>query len=234
MKTKIFAAILAVLTAASMAACGNGETDGNSGNNSEDVTVSEETTESKAETEETEAKTESEAETESETEQKTENADDNSAEAGDVYSGDGYTMTIDNGKWVDAFEYLKMSNEHSEALEDLSEQIDYLFLHTEQAGVNFTVVCVELTEDFDGIGQFRDFLKDTYTDGGTTYLSDEVININGKDWLRFEIEEENMTIQYITLNGRSQYIMTYVGNNDNRGDSLSDFEAVCSTFTFTE
>ena len=43
-----------------------------------------------------------------------------------------------------------------------------------------------------------------------------------------------MTIQYITLNGRSQYIMTYVGNNDNRGDSLSDFEAVCSTFTFTE
>lgn len=97
MKNKIFAAILSVLTAASMAACGNGEAGENGGNDVADVTTSAEASETKTETDETESETESEAETESETESETETEQETEAEDGDgdaaadVYTGDGYT-----------------------------------------------------------------------------------------------------------------------------------------------
>lgn len=257
MKKKIFAAILAVLTAASMAACGNGngETDGNGGNDVNDVTVSEEITEADTETEaaeetseETESETENETETEDETESETENSDGNAA-AGDTYSGNGYTMTINSEKWMDGSEYLKLVSQYSEELdtglnvsaEDIENLNDGMFFHTELSGSNFNIVCNQIGDpgpDFD-IGIFGDLMEEQYTAAGFTYLGDEVFERSGKDWIKVEVEVEQQgmamkMLQYATINGENQYVVTYTSDKDSYDKGLSDFEEVFDTFAFTE
>ncbi len=248
MEKKIFAAILAVLTAASMAACGNGETDGNSRNNSEDVTVSEETTESKAETEETEAKTESEAETESETEQKTENADDNSAEAGDVYSGDGYTMTVNTEKWLDASAYLKLVSEYTAELdsgldvsaEDIQNMNDGMFYHTNQDGTNFNIVKTDVGDVGDiYIGDLSDVLKQQYEAAGMIWLDHDINEFDGEDWLGVYVETplsgvEMKMLQYFAIKDGSEYVITYTAQKDMFDAGRSDFDEAMNSFKFSE
>ncbi|MDE7278339.1 MAG: hypothetical protein K2N26_01250, partial [Oscillospiraceae bacterium] len=152
MKKKIFAVILAVLTAASMAACGNGETDGNGGNDVPDVTTSAEMTEADSGTEanaETTEETETETENETETDAETENDEGNASAAGDIYSGNGYTMTVDSEKWTDASDYIKLISEYSAELdmgldvsaEDIENMNDGMFFHASLSGSNFNIVC---------------------------------------------------------------------------------------------
>lgn len=248
MKKKIFAAVLAVLTAASMAACGNGETGGNDVNDVPDATVSEETTKTEADTEKP-VETVPETETEAETEAKTENAGGNASAAGDVYSGTGYTMTVDSGKWADASAYIKLISEYSSELdismnvsaEDIENMNDGMFFHADLSGSNFNIVCSEIGDlgaDFD-ISMFAEVMQEQYTAMGMTYLGDEVINHNGKNWLKVNVEvNESGTamkmLQYMTMNGFNQYVITYTADKDNYDKSLYDFEAVFDSFEFTE
>ena len=252
MNKKIFAAIFAVLTAASMAACGNGETGGNDGNDVPDVTVSYETTESDSETEAaTEAPVETvpETETESETEAETENAEENASAAGDVYSGTGYTINVDSGKWVDASGYIKLISEYSANMdtglnvsaEDIENLNDGMFFHADLSGSNFNIVCNEIGDlgaDFD-ISMFAGLMEEQYAAAGMTYLGDEVVKHDGKNWLKVDVEMEQSgasmkMLQYMTLNGVNQYVVTYTSDKDNYDKALSDFEEVFDSFKFTE
>ena len=252
MKKKIFAAILAVLTTASMAACGNGETGGNDGNDVPDVTVSYETTESNSETETTTedpVETVPETETEEETEAETENAEENASAAGDVYSGTGYTINVDPTKWADASAYLKLISEYSAEMdtgldvsaEDIENLSDGMFFHADLSGSNFNIGCNEIGDlgaDFD-ISMFAGLMEEQYTAAGMTYLGDEVIEHNGKNWLKVSVETEQSgasmkMLQYMTLNGVNQYVITYTADKDNYDKSLSDFEDVFASFKFTE
>lgn len=253
---KIFAAVLAVLTAASMAACGNGETGGNDVNDVPDVTVSEETTETDSETEattekpvETVLETETEEETEAETEAETENAGGNASAAGDVYKGTGYTIKVDSEKWADGSEYIKLISEYSANLdmgldvsaEDIENLNDGMFFHTDLFGSNLNIVCNEigyLGAAFD-ISMYAGLMEEQYTAAGMTYLGDEVVEHNGKNWLKIEVEVTKsgtaMKIrQYMTLNGANMYVVTYTSSKDNFDKALSDFEAVFDSFEFTE
>ena len=246
MKKKIFAAILAVLTAASMAACGNGETGGNDGNDVPDVTVSYETTESNSETE---APVETVPETETETEAETENAEENASAAGDVYSGTGYTINVDPAKWADASAYIKLISEYSAEMdtgldvsaEDIENLSDGMFFHADLSGSNFNIVCNEIGDlgaDFD-ISMFAGLMEEQYAAAGMTYLGDEVIEHNGKNWLKVSVETEQSgasmkMLQYMTLNGVNQYVVTYTSDKDNYDKALSDFEDVFASFKFTE
>ena len=246
MKKKIFAAVLAVLTAASMAACGNGETGGNDGNDVPDVTVSYETTESNSETE---APVETVPETETETEAETENADGNASAAGDVYSGTGYTNNGDSGKWVDASGYIKLISEYSANMDtglnvsadDIENMSDGMFFHADLSGSNFNIVCNEIGDlgaDFD-ISMFAGLMEEQYAAAGMTYLGDEVVKHDGKNWLKVDVEMEQSgasmkMLQYMALNGVNQYVVTYTSDKDNYDKALSDFEAVFDSFKFTE
>ncbi len=252
MKKKIFAAILAVLTAASMAACGN------SGNDVTDVTTSAATeTETNTETDGTETETETEATetntetdmTETNTETEAEDNDRQAAAEGNTYSGNGYTMTINSEKWVDGSEYLKLVSEYSSELdigldvsaEDIENLNDGMFFHADLSGANFNIVCNEignLGSDFD-ISQFGDLMEEQYTAAGFTYLGDEIFERNGKNWLKVEVETEQMgtamrMLQYMALNGVNQYVVTYTSDKDIYDEALSDFEEVFNTFEFTE
>ncbi|MDE6747161.1 MAG: hypothetical protein K2J72_11105 [Oscillospiraceae bacterium] len=252
MKKKIFAAVLAVLTAASMAACVNGETGGNDVNDVPDVTVSEETTETDSETEATTEKpveTVPETETEAETEAETEKADGNASAAGDVYKGTGYTINVDPAKWADASAYIKLISEYSSELdismnvsaEDIENLNDGMFFHADLSGSNFNIVCNEIGDlgaDFD-ISMFAGLMEEQYTALGMTYLGDDVVEHNGKNWLKIEVEvEESGTamrmLQYMALNGVNQYVITYTSDKDNYDKALSDFEDVFASFKFTE
>lgn len=254
MKKKIFAAVLALLTAASMAACGGGGTGGNGVNDVPEVTVSEETTKTEATTEkpvetvpETEAETETE--TEAETEAETENDKGNASAAGDVYRGKGYTINVDSKKWADASEYIKLISEYSANLdigldisaEDIENLNDGMFFHTDLSGSNFNIVCNEIGDlgaDFD-ISMFAGLMEEQYKAAGITYLGDEVVKHNGKNWLKIEVEvtesgTDMKMLQYMALNGVNQYVITYTSNKDNYDKALSDFEAVFDSFEFTE
>ncbi|MDE5992463.1 MAG: hypothetical protein K2G87_05375, partial [Oscillospiraceae bacterium] len=244
MKKKIFAAVLAVLTAASMAACGSGETGGNDVNDVPDVTVSEETTKTDSETE---ATTEKPVETvpETETEAETEKADGNASAAGDIYKGTGYTINVDSEKWADASAYIKLISEYSANLdtgldvsaEDIENLNDGMFFHADLSGTNFNIVCNEIGDlgaDFD-ISMFAGLMKEQYTAAGITYLGDDVVEHNGKNWLKIEVEvTESGTamkmLQYMALNGVDQYVVTYTANKDNYDKTLSDFEEVFDSF----
>lgn len=243
MKKKIFAAILAVLTAASMAACGNNE---NGGNDVPDVTTTS-ATETKTNTETDVTETETETETNTETE--AEDNDSQAAAAGNTYRGNGYTMTINSEKWVDGSEYLKLVSEYTEELdmgldvsaEDIENLNDGMFFHADLSGSNFNIVCSEignLGSDFD-ISQFGDLMEEQYTAAGFTYLGDEVFERNGKNWLKIEVEADQMgtamrMLQYMALNGVNQYVVTYTSDKDIYDEALSDFEEVFNTFEFTE
>ncbi|MDE6599911.1 MAG: hypothetical protein K2K34_07535, partial [Oscillospiraceae bacterium] len=68
---------------------------------------------------------------------------------------------------------------------------------------------------------------------------DEVVEHNGKNWLKVNVEvNESGTsmkmLQYMTMNGVNQYVITYTADKDNYDKSLSDFEAVFDSFEFTE
>lgn len=254
MKKKIFAAVLAVLTAASMAACGNGETDGNSGNNAADVTVSEETTELKAETEETDTETESETETEAETEseteteQETEDEDGGTAEAGDVYNGNGYTMTVNTEKWLDASAYLKLVSEYTAELdsgldvsaEDIQNMNDGMFYHTNQDGTNFNIVKTDVGDVGDiYIGDLSDVLKQQYEAAGMIWLDHDINEFDGEDWLGVYVETslsgvEMKMLQYFAIKDGSEYVVTYTAGKDLFDAGRSDFDAVMNSFKFSE
>lgn len=250
MKKKIFAVILAVLTAASMAACGNGETDGNGGNDVPDVTASEETTENNSETEETESETESETETEteSETEQESEADDGNADAAGDVYSGNGYTMVIDEEKWLDASEYLKMISEYSAELdtgldvsaEDIQNMNDGMFYHTNQDGTNFNIVKTDVgnTGDVD-MGQLAEVIKQQYEASGFTWLDYEINEFDGREWLGVYVETnlsgtDMKMLQYFAIKDGSEYVITYTSGKDLFDAGRSDFDEVMNSFKFSE
>lgn len=254
MNKKIFAVILAVLTAAAMAACGSGETDGNGGNDVTDVTASEETTENNSETEETESETESETETEteteteSETEQESEAEDGNADAAGDVYSGNGYTMVIDEEKWLDASEYLKMISEYSAELdtgldvsaEDIQNMNDGMFYHTNQDGTNFNIVKTDVgnTGDVD-MGQLAEVIKQQYEASGFTWLDYEINEFDGREWLGVYVET-NMSgtdmkmLQYFAIKDGSEYVITYTSGKDLFDAGRSDFDEVMNSFKFSE
>lgn len=250
MKKKIFAVILAVLTAASMAACGNGETGGNGGNDVPDVTVSDEITENNSETEETESETESETETEteSETEQESEDEDGNADAAGAVYSGNGYTMVIDEEKWLDASEYLKMISEYSAELdtgldvsaEDIQNMNDGMFYHTNQDGTNFNIVKTDVgnTGDVD-LSQLAEALKQQYEAAGMTWIDYEINEFDGREWLGVYVET-NMSgtdmqmLQYFAIKDGSEYVITYTSGKDLFDACRSDFDEVMNSFKFSE
>lgn len=259
MKKKIFAAVLAVLTAASMAACGNGETDGNGGNDVPDVTVSEETTEADSETEEntetpsetvpeTESETDTETETESETESETEDEDVDTAEAGDIYSGNGYTMTIDGEKWLDASEYLKLISEYSAELntdldvsaEDIQNMNDGMFYHTNQDGTNFNIVKTDVGDVGDMyIGDLSDVLKQQYEAAGMIWLDYEINEFDGEDWLGVYVETslsgvDMKMLQYFAIKDGSEYVITYTAGKDLFDAGRSDFDEVMNSFKFSE
>lgn len=249
MKKKIFAVILAVLTAASMAACGNGET---GGNDVSDVTVSDEITEnnSETETEETESATESETETEteSETEQESKDEDGNADAAGDVYSGNGYTMVIDEEKWLDASVYLKMISEYSAELdtgldvsaEDIQNMNDGMFYHTNQDGTNFNIVKTEVgnTGDVD-LSQLAEALKQQYEAAGMTWIDYEINEFDSREWLGVYVET-NMSgtdlkmLQYFAIKDGSEYVITYTSGKDLFDACRSDFDEVMNSFKFSE
>lgn len=248
MKKKIFAAVLAVLTAASMAACGNGETGGNDGNDVPDVTVSEETTEAKTETKETDAETESETEAESETEQETEDEDGDTAEAGDIYSGNGYTMVIDGEKWLDASEYLKMISEYSAELntdldvsaEDIQNMNDGMFYHANQDGTNFNIVKTDVgnTGDVD-MSQLAEVIKQQYEASGFTWLDYEINEFDGREWLGVYVETnlsgvDMKMLQYFAIKDGSEYVITYTAGKDLFDAGRSDFDEVMNSFKFSE
>lgn len=248
MKKKIFAAVLAVLTAASMAACGNGETGGNGGNDVPDVTVSEETTEAKTETKETDAETESETEAESETEQETEDEDGDTADSGDIYKGSGYTMVIDGEKWLDASEYLKMVSEYSAELntdldvsaEDIQNMNDGMFYHTNQDGTNFNIVKTDVGDVGDMyIGDLSDVLKQQYEAAGMIWLDYEINEFDGEDWLGVYVETslsgvDMKMLQYFAIKDGSEYVITYTAGKDLFDAGRSDFDEVMNSFKFSE
>jgi len=251
MKKKIFAAVLAVLTAASMAACGNGETGGNDGNGDASVTVSEEITENKTETEantETVPETETESETESETEQETEAENGNADAEGDIYSGDGYTMVVDGEKWMDASELLEMISEYSAELdtgldvsaEDIQNMNDGVFYHTNQDGTNFNIVKTEVgnTGDVD-LSQLAEALKQQYEAVGMIWLDHDINEFDGREWLGVYVETnlsgmDTKMLQYFAIKDGSEYVITYTAGKDLFDAVRSDFDAVMNSFKFSE
>lgn len=240
MKKKIFAAVLAILTAASMTACGN------NGNSAE---VIDETTSAAVTREESPVETQAEdnAATEAETEPETE-TEAAAQDSENLHKGDGYTVEVDSAKWMDASDYVKMISEYAEDVdigmdltaEDIQNMNDGMFYHTNEDGTNFNIVCNAVgNTDGINIADGAEFMKEQYAAAGMSWTDSELVEINGIEWLKINVETSmqgtNMKmLQCMALANGNQYILTYTANTDKYDSAMADFEDVLNSFKLTE
>lgn len=238
MKKKFFAAVLAILTAAAMTACGG------SGNSAE---VTDETTSAAVTREESPAETEADSETKTETE--TETDTETAAQDGEnLHKGDGYTVKVDSAKWMDGSDYMKMISEYVEDVdigmdltaEDIQNMNDGMFYHTNEDGTNFNIVCNAVgNTDGISIADGAEFMKEQYAAAGMSWTDSELVEINGIEWLKINVETSmqgtNMKmLQCMALANGNQYILTYTANTDKYDSSMADFEEVLNSFRLTD
>ena len=239
MMKKFLAAVTAILMLSALAACGN---DGNSAEVTDETTSAAAQEESPAETQ-AENNDETEAETETETEAETEAAEVND----DLYSGNGYTVKIDSAKWMDASEYVKLISEYAEdtnmmslTAEDIQSMNDGMFYHANEDGTNFSIICNAIgNTDGVSIGDGAEIMKEQYVAAGINWIGSEVVEINGLEWLKIDVETsmsgtDMKMLQCMALENGNQYVITYTADADKYNDALSDFEEVLNSFKLTK
>lgn len=233
---KFLAAVTAILMLSALTACGN---DGNSAEVTDETTSAAVQEEISAETtEETDAETETDTEKETEAETEAAETDDK-----DMYSGDGYTVKVDSAKWMDASEYIKLISEYAEdtemmsvTAEDIQSMSDGMFYHTNDDGTNFNIVCNPIgNTDGVSIGDGAELMKEQYEASGISWLGSEVVEINGIEWLKIDVETsmsgvDMKMLQCMALENGNQYVLTYTANADNYNDALPDFEEILNRF----
>ncbi len=237
---KLLAAVTAILMMSALTACGN---DGGTAEVMDETTSAAVQSEAPAETqEETEAETDTETEAESETE--TEEASDNS----DIYAGNGYTVNVDSEKWVDASEYIKMISEYAEenglsenlTAEEIQGMNDGMFYHTSNDGTNFNIVSNPIgNTDGVKIADAADELKAQYEAMGINWVSHEVVEINGIEWLKIDVTSnmqgtDMKMLQCMALSDGNQYVITYTADTDKYDSAISDFEDVLNSFKLSK
>ena len=232
---KFLAAVTAILMLSALTACGN---DGNPAEVIDEITSGAAQEESPAETQaenETETETKTEAETEAETEA--------SEVKDDLYSGNGYTVKVDSAKWLNASEYVKLVSEYAEdtnmislTAEDIQSMNDGMFYHVNNDGTNFNIVCNPVgNTDGVSIGDGAEIMKEQYVAAGINWIGSEVVEINGLEWLKIDVEtsmsgKDMKMLQCMALENGNQYVLTYTSDADKYNDVLPDFEEVLNSF----
>ncbi len=235
---KLLAAVTAILMLSALTACGN---DGNS------AEVTDETTSSAAQKEisavtKTESSNETETETETEAETEASEVDDK-----DIHSGNGYTAKVDSAKWMDASEYVKMRSEYAEVTnltslraEDTQNMNEGMFYRANDDGTHFNIVCNPVgNTDGISIGDGAELMKEQYVAMGINWLGSEVVEINGLEWLKIDVETSMSGVdmkmrQCMALANGNQYVLTYTADSDKYSDGISDFEEVVDSFKLAE
>lgn len=233
---KILAAVTAILMLSALTACGN---DGNSAEVTNETTSAAALNESSAETQ-----AENNNDTEAEKEAETEAAEVNDE---DLYSGTGYTVKVDSAKWMDASDYLKLISEYAEdtnltdlTAEDLQNMSDGMFYHANGDGTNFNIGCNPIgNTDGISIGDGAEIMKEQYVAMGINWIGSEVVEINGVEWLKIDVETsmsgtDMKMLQCMALANGNQYVLTYTADADKYNSALSDFEKVLNSFKLTK
>ena len=237
---KFLAAVTAILMLSAMTAC---ESDGNSAEVIDETTSAAAQEEISAETQ-AENNDETEAETDAETEAETEAAE---VDDKDMYSGNGYTVKVDSAKWMDASEYVKLISEYAEdtnmmslTAEDIQNMNDGMFYHANEDGTNFNIVCNPIgNTDGISIGDGAELMKEQYEAAGINWIGSEVVEINGVEWLKIDVETsmsgtDMKMLQCMALENGNQYVLTYTSDADKYNDALPDFEEVLNNFKLTK
>lgn len=233
---KFLAAVTAILMLSAFTACGN---DGNSAEVTNETTSAAALNESSAETQ-----AENNNDTEAEKEAETEAAE---VDDGDLYSGNGYTVKVDSTKWIDASEYIKLVSEYAEdndiirnlTAEDIQNISDGMFYHANDDGTNFNIVCTSIGNTYGiSIVDGADIIKEQYVAAGVNWIGSEVVEINGLEWLKINVETtmsgtDMKMLQCMALANGNQYVFTYTSEAEKYDDALSDFEEVLNSFKLT-
>lgn len=208
----------------------------------ETTTTTEETTTTTAET--TPAPEETSAAEESTS------ADENTEDG--VYTGKGYTITVDPTVWADASAAISAVGDYAEEAdvldvtsEDIQNANDGMFMYIPDAAVNFNIVATEIGSlygDDTDMSLFGNIMETQYgAMDGCEYLGDEVIKINGYNCLKVEIKAsaevfgaDMKMAQYLFLHNGYEYVLTYSAAAESYDAAFSDFETVLNSFTYAD
>ena len=231
---KILITLMTVLALTAFTAC-----------ESKEIKTAEETTVATEAETTTEATTEAETTTEKETEAETEAVKDI-----EFFRGAGYTLEIDNNKWIDSTNRLDRIVEYAEdsgidenldvAAEDLKNVGDAFYNHTSN-GSNFNVTVVELGIEIDDatLVQIAAVIQEQYNSIAGFKCGDyELVNVNGHRALKFEITNDAVSSKPAMLNsylfypGTKQVCVTFTAGASDFDETVVDFEEVLNTISF--
>ncbi|MDE6595265.1 MAG: hypothetical protein K2K44_04570, partial [Oscillospiraceae bacterium] len=124
--------------------------------------------------------------------------------------------------------------------EDIQSMNDGMFYYADDEGTNFNIVC-NAVGNTDGvkIGDGVDLIKEQYVAMGINWIGSEVVEINGLEWLKIEVETsmggvDMKMLQCMALEDGNQYVLTYTADTDKYDGALSDFEEVLNSFKLTK
>lgn len=274
---KLFAVILSLLTIATLTACKSDTTSGNENTTDTPAVTVEETTvetttapdvtvapkETTAETEVTTAETEATttisetattdapvttAATKAETTTSAANASNII-----IVNGDGYSISVDNSKWMDISVYMGTISQKAEEMDKSgqvkAEQIQNakMYYHIIEPTVNFSV----MSQKNDGTQENIDLstmseilsqvMKAKYEKAGFTYEGDKLIKVNGYDCFKMSVSADEelagvpmkMSI-YCFFIGDYQYVVSYTAASSTYNTYFADFEKSLNSITFTK
>ncbi len=216
---------------------------------SKDVETAEETTTASF-AEETTAETTTEKETETETEAATESE---AVEDIEEFSGTGYKLLIDGGKWIDGTEYIELVAKLAENTEaakdanltadDLNDMGDAIYYHTSN-GSNFNVTVAEIGDvsviDDTVLEQLGALMQEQYN-SMTGYACEEYefVEVNGCKAIKFIITADGPLAgtalklnAYLLYHDTKQIAVTYTAAAANFDETVADFEEVLNTISF--
>ncbi|MDE7288223.1 MAG: hypothetical protein K2N71_01805, partial [Oscillospiraceae bacterium] len=137
-------------------------------------------------------------------------------------------------------EYAEDTNLTSLTAEELQDVAGGIFYHTNNDGTNFSIVCNAFgNTNGVSIGDSADLFKEHYIASGINWLGDEVVEINGLEWLKINVEmstggTDMKMLQCMALANGNQYFLTFTSEKDKYDDTLSDFEEVLNSFELTK
>lgn len=168
-----------------------------------------------------------------------------------VFTGNGYTLNIDETKWKnssDATDSISKQSEQADTglnidADQLSSMIDCIFVSTDDNITNFNVVTQPstFTEDAD-YSVLDESIKAQYENvNGCSYVGSETVSINGYKALKTSVEtsadvfgyDETIT-QYIFFKNGKQFVVTYTTLKDSDKNINADFDKVLESFKITD
>ena len=141
----------------------------------------------------------------------------------EVYSGEGYELSYDSGKWNIAFE----ANDGT-----------VCFTRNNFDEVSFGVDRY-VPEEKVSLAERLEALKEICEAYGYIWDSGEVLNIDGMEWYRAEYQQElgENKFKYVIISTDNDiyvYTVTFTSDIDSFGKCIKEFEEIFDSFKITE